>query len=62
MVTFYATVAGAAPTGTVNFKDSGTTIAGCAAVPLGAARTAACSTGTLGAGFTASSLRTQAMP
>ncbi len=49
-VTFTATVAGAAPTGTVNFKDSGTTIAGCAAVPLGAARTAACSTSALVAG------------
>ncbi len=31
----------------MNFKDSGTTIAGCSAVPLGAARTAACSTSTL---------------
>ena len=51
LVTLTATVSGSAPTGTVNFKDSGTTIAGCAAVPLGAARTAACSTSALVAGI-----------
>jgi len=34
----------------VNFKDSGTTISGCAAVPLGTALTAACSTSALVAG------------
>lgn len=49
-VTLTATVTGAAPTGTVTFKDSGTTIAGCAAVPLAVAGTAACSTSTLVAG------------
>jgi hypothetical protein len=49
IVTLTATISGAAPTGTVNFKDSGTTIAGCAAVPL-ATGTAACSTSALIAG------------
>jgi hypothetical protein len=45
-----ATVTGAAPTGTVSFKDSGTNIAGCAAVPIAVASTATCSTSALVAG------------
>ena len=46
-VTFTATVTGSAPTGTVNFKDGATSLAGCAAVTLagsGNTRTATCST------------------
>ena len=49
-VTFTATVAGSAPTGSVDFKDGGASIAGCSAVALagsGNSRTAACTTGTL---------------
>ncbi len=52
-VTFTATVTGSAPTGTVNFKDGATSIAGCAAVALagsGNARTATCATSALAAG------------
>jgi hypothetical protein len=52
-VTLTATVTGVAPTGTVNFKDSGVSIGGCAAIALGGAgnaRTAACSTTALTAG------------
>src|SRR6266508_2075574 len=52
-VTFTATVAGANPTGSVNFKDGATSIAGCSAVALagsGNSRTAACTTNTLAAG------------
>src|SRR5207249_2756539 len=52
-VTFTATVTGTNPTGSVNFKDGGTSIAGCSAVALagsGNSRTAACTTNTLTAG------------
>ena len=52
-VTFTASVTGVAPTGTVNFKDGATSIAGCAAVALagsGNTRTATCTTSTLTAG------------
>jgi hypothetical protein len=52
-VTFTATVSGSAPTGSVNFKDGATSIAGCAAVALtgsGNARTAACATSSLSPG------------
>ena len=52
-VTFTATVAGTAPTGTVAFKDGGTTLTGCSSVALtgsGNARTAACTTSTLAVG------------
>ena len=52
-VTFTATVTGASPTGSVNFKDGATSIAGCSAVVLagsGNSRTAACTTNTLAAG------------
>ena len=52
-VTFTATVTGTAPTGSVNFKDGATSLAGCSAVALtgsGNARTAACSTSALTAG------------
>jgi glucose/arabinose dehydrogenase len=52
-VTFTATVAGTNPTGSVNFTDGGTSIAGCAAVALsgvGNTRTAACSTSSLSTG------------
>ena len=52
-VTFTASVTGNAPTGTVNFTDGGTTIAGCGAVALSGAgntRTAACSTSALSVG------------
>jgi hypothetical protein len=53
-VTFTATVAGAAPTGTVAFTDGGTTIAGCGAMalPAGAANSkiATCSTSSMSAG------------
>jgi hypothetical protein len=53
-VTFTATVTGTAPSGSVNFTDGGSTIAGCAAVALagtGDARTAECSTSSLSAGI-----------
>ena len=49
-VTFTATIAGSSPTGSVNFKDGGSSIAGCSAVALagsGNSRTAACTTSTL---------------
>ncbi len=49
-VTFTATVAGIAPTGSVNFKDSGSSIAGCSAAALagsGNSRTATCTSSTL---------------
>jgi hypothetical protein len=49
-VTLTATVVGVAPTGSVNFKDGGSSIAGCSAVALvgsGNSRTAACTTSTL---------------
>src|SRR5205085_2881824 len=49
-VTFTATISGNNPTGSVNFTDGGTSIAGCGAVAVsgsGNTRTAACSTGTL---------------
>ena len=52
-ITFTASVTGSAPTGTVNFTDSGATITGCGAGALSGAgntRTATCSTGSLGAG------------
>jgi hypothetical protein len=52
-VAFTATVTGTAPTGSVNFKDGGSSIAGCAAVTLSGAgntRTAACTASALGAG------------
>ena len=52
-VTFTATVSGSAPTGTVNFKDGGTSIGGCSAVGLsgiGNSRTAKCITSALTAG------------
>jgi len=53
-VTFTATVAGTAPTGSVNFTDGFGSIANCAVVPLAAgsgnSRTAACTTTTLTAG------------
>ena len=49
-VTFTAKVAGSSPTGTVSFNDSGTAIAGCAAVSLTGSGTAACSTSALSAG------------
>jgi len=52
-ITFTATVTGAAPTGTFNFRDGATSIAGCSAVALtgsGNVRTAACSTSALTAG------------
>jgi len=51
IVTLTATVAGAAPSGSVNFKDAGTTVAGCGAIPLATGGTAACSTSTLAAGI-----------
>jgi len=53
VVTFTATVTGAAPTGTVAFKDGAATIGSCNAVALagsGNARTASCSTASLTAG------------
>ena len=49
-VSFTATVAGIAPTGSVNFKDGGSSIAGCSAVALagsGNSRTATCTSSTL---------------
>ena len=53
-VKFTATVTGNNPTGTVNFTDGGTSIAGCSAVAVtawyGAARTAVCSTSGLAVG------------
>src|SRR5256714_13672906 len=52
-VTFTATVSGSNPTGTVNFTDGGSSIAGCAAVALtgaGNSRTAVCSTSSLSVG------------
>jgi len=53
-VTLTATVAGVAPTGSVNFKDGGTSIAGCSAAPVtgsGNTRSAVCSTSSLSTGF-----------
>jgi hypothetical protein len=52
-VTFTATVSGSAPTGTVNFLDGATSIAGCAAAALtgaGNIRTATCATSSLTVG------------
>ncbi len=52
-VTFTATVVGNAPTGTVNFKDGGTTFGGCGAQPLsgsGNTKTATCVTSALALG------------
>jgi hypothetical protein len=53
-VTFTATVAGSAPTGSVGFTSNGTTLAGCSAVALatgsGNSKTATCSTASLAAG------------
>ena len=52
-VTFTATVSGTAPTGTVNFLDGVTSIAGCAAAALtgsGNIRTATCATSSLTVG------------
>jgi hypothetical protein len=48
-VTFTATVTGDSPTGRVNFKDAGSTIAGCGAQPLSSA-VASCTTSALAAG------------
>ncbi len=53
VVTLTATVTGSNPTGSVNFSDGATSLAGCAAVALtgtGNSRTAACSTSTLAVG------------
>jgi Bacterial Ig-like domain (group 3) len=52
-ITFIASVAGNAPTGTINFIDAGTTLATCGAVALSGAgntRTAACTTSALTVG------------
>ena len=52
-VTFTATVTGSAPTGSVNFKDGGSSLSGCSAVALtgsGNSRTAACATSALAVG------------
>jgi hypothetical protein len=52
-VTFTATVSGSAPTGTVTFSASGTTIGGCSAAALGGSgnvRTATCVTASLAVG------------
>jgi hypothetical protein len=52
-VALTATVAGAAPTGSVNFKDGGTTITGCGTAALsgsGNSRTATCSSSALAVG------------
>jgi len=52
-VAFTATVTGTTPSGTVNFADGGTSLAGCAAVALtgsGNTRTATCSTSALTVG------------
>jgi hypothetical protein len=49
-VTLTATVVGIAPTGSINFKDGGASVAGCSAVALagsGNSKTAACTTSTL---------------
>ncbi len=48
-VTFTATVTGNSPTGTVNFKDGGTTIAGCGAQAVSGG-SATCTTSALSAG------------
>ncbi len=53
MVTFTATVTGSAPTGTVNFTDSGSSLAGCGAVALSGSGNVAhrpCSTSALSGG------------
>jgi len=50
IVSFTATVTGAAPTGTVGFRDFGTAITGCSAVPLSGTGKAVCTTSTLPAG------------
>ncbi len=47
-VTFTATVAGSSPTGSVNFTDGGSSIAGCAAVALSSGK-ATCTTSSLAA-------------
>src|SRR5208282_3562106 len=47
-VTFTATVAGSSPTGSVNFTDGGSSIAGCAAVALSSGK-ATCTTSGLAA-------------
>ncbi len=52
-VTFTASVAGTAPTGSVSFTDGGSAIGGCGAMTLAGAgdiRTATCGSATLGAG------------
>lgn len=52
-VTFTATVVGTSPTGTVNFRDVGTSISGCSARSLsggGNTRTATCTTSSLAVG------------
>ena len=52
-VTFTATVAGTAPTGSVNFKDGATSISGCSASAVsgsGNSRTATCTTSSLALG------------
>ena len=52
-VTFTATVVGTSPTGTVNFRDVGTSISGCSARNLsggGNTRTATCTTSSLAVG------------
>ena len=52
-ITFTASVTGAAPTGTVNFTDGGTSISGCSASALsgtGNTRTATCATAALAIG------------
>ena len=52
-VTFTATVTGSGPTGTVNFKDGGASVSGCAAIALsgtGNTKTAKCTTSALVAG------------
>ena len=52
-VTFTATVVGTSPTGTVNFRDAGTSISGCSARSLsggGNTRTATCTTSSLAVG------------
>ena len=52
-VTFTATVTGSSPTGTVNFKDGGASISGCAAIALsgtGNTKTAKCTTSALVSG------------
>jgi hypothetical protein len=49
LVTFTATVTGSTPTGSVNFKDNGTTLSGCGAVLL-TGNTAQCINGSLAVG------------